>query len=167
MMVCAQCSAQVPADDAFCGKCGHAVKRSPSTDATLPGIRELEPVLEEFEPMLEERVPSPKPRPRRPQQATVLGLPQVSPRSVSAATVSASPGHELKRTMMGMPRPAELGLEQPSQPPSVPQEPHVWLDEPEPLPETFGRRQRAFAVGALLIAFAAAWLGYRLLSSHG
>jgi hypothetical protein len=159
MKVCVQCAAEVPADDSFCGKCGHAVKRSPATDATLPGIRELEPVLQDL-------VQPPKPRSRRPQQATVLGLPQISPRRPSAA-VAASPAHELKKTMMGMPRPAELDPERPSQPPAAQSEPEVWLDEPEPLPEISGRRQSAFLVGALLIALALAWLGYRLLSSHG
>lgn len=81
--------------------------------------------------------------------------------------------------MLGFPRPGELGRHSPSQPPPSAGEPELvdeqqfvdggqqLLDEPEPLPEASSRRQRAFAVGALLIAIAAGWLAYRFLSSHG
>ena len=68
--------------------------------------------------------------------------------------------------MLGFPRPGELGRHSPSQPPPSAGDPEL-LGEPEPLPEASSRRQRAFAVGALLIAIAAGWLAYRFLSSHG
>ena len=163
MKPCLQCGAEVPAEDAFCRKCGHAMKRSAATDATLLGIRQLQRPM--VEASTQPSKPS-KPRSRRPHQATVLGLPQLSPAPKSPA-VAAPKQQELNKTMLGIPRPAELGP-LPDAAPRAEAEPELLLeDELEPLPETLGRRQSAFVLGALLMAFAAAWLGYRLLSSLG
>ena len=182
-MDCPQCGAEVPSDNAFCGKCGYAMRDDGPDRTDQSRIR----LHEEPTPTHEERRPS-SPRIRK---RTVLGMPPVEreggPPAVSEPPppppAALSPARSTRRTpqktMLGIPRPdlpdpAVLGTAAPSEP-EAPEvgDAHPEAERPrahvrydsvlEPPPVTM-RRRKVFAGVAVLVALSAGWLIYRFLN---
>lgn len=192
-MDCPQCGAEVPSDDAFCGKCGYARRDHAPERLDQSRIR-----------MHEERDPAAQPEPvrsasqQRVRKHTVLGMPTAlgAPPVDSPAPESSPPPTPLsaartrtpQKTMLGIPRPDfpephpvessdEPSETQQSSGPSsesgaAPEPParsrrtraRVRYDSAnEPLTTT-ARRKKALRGLAVLVVLAAAWLGYRFLT---
>lgn len=113
-MDCPQCGARVPADDAFCGKCGYAMRDQAPDRLDQSRIR----VHEEPEPS--QQPPDRATSQRRIRKHTVLGMPSAKPASADpkpsatpVAPVPASPtsmtstrqSRASQKTMLGIPRP--------------------------------------------------------------
>lgn len=192
-MDCPQCGAEVPSDNAFCGKCGYAMRDDGPERTDQTRIR----VHEERTPTGDEDRHS-RPSSPRIRKHTVLGMPTATrrpskppatskpPPPPPASLASARPTRRTpQKTMLGIPRPDlpdPRGGEPepapvkprsaPSGPPPVPGQDrpshrsraHVRYDSSfEPPPVTM-RRRRAFGGVAVLVALAAAWLIYRFLN---
>ncbi len=118
-MDCPQCGAEVPSDDAFCGKCGYARRDHAPERLDQSRIR----VHEEPEPAAEERSGR-SPSQQRVRKHTVLGMPSATAASPTEnpATASAPPpppptslssarsgrSRTPQKTMLGIPRPELL-----------------------------------------------------------
>lgn len=183
-MDCPQCAADVPTDNAFCGKCGYAMRDEGPDRTDQSRIR----VHEEPTPTNDDR-PS-RPSSPRIRKHTVLGMPPASVRAPDRGTESGPPpppspiaaaraGRKARqKTMVGIPRPDF---------PATPQPPvgevsstdadatdeatnstrvraHVQYDSVLEPPAAAARRRRVFAVGAGLVALSAGWLIYRFLN---
>ncbi len=191
-MDCPQCGAEVPSDNAFCGKCGYAMRDQGPQRTDQSRIRVHEERTPTNERDRDSRTSSPRIR-----KHTVLGMPPATlrpseppasepPPPPPASLASARSARRTKQeTMLGMPRleslepsdsEPELEPVMPSTaapgPPPVPGEDRpshrfrarVRYDSSlEPPPVTM-RRRRAFGGVAVLVALAAAWLIYRFLN---
>lgn len=192
-MDCPQCEAEVPSDNAFCGKCGYAMRDHGPERTDQSRIR----VHEEPAPTDDEDRHS-RPSSPRIRKHTVLGMPPatrrrseppVAPEPPPPPPASIASARSARRTpqktMMGIPRPElpdpRRSEREPS--PAAPSEarsgppPLPGQDRPshrsrarvrydnsfEPPPVTM-RRRRAFGGVAVLVALAAAWLIYRFLN---
>ncbi len=192
-MDCPQCGAEVPSDNAFCGKCGYAMRDDGPERTDQTRIR----VHEERTPTGDEDRHS-RPSSPRIRKHTVLGMPTATRRPSKPPATSKPPPpppaslasarstrRTPQKTMLGIPRPElpdrrrgepepapETPRSAPSGPPPVPGQDrpshrsraHVRYDSSfEPPPVTM-RRRRAFGGVAVLVALAAAWLIYRFLN---
>ena len=115
-MDCPQCGAQVPSDDAFCGKCGYAMRENAPERVDQSRIRVHE------EPVAPP--PASTSSPDHARKATMMGMPAVPPRRsgetphqpqrapAPPTEISAARERARKRvaqkTMLGIPR-SELG----------------------------------------------------------
>ncbi len=112
-MDCPQCGAEVPSDDAFCGKCGYAMRDHGPERLDQSRIR----VHEEPDPAMQER-PGRSSSQQRVRKHTVLGMPSATLPAASPATPSGPPPPPTsissarsgrtrtpQKTMMGIPRP--------------------------------------------------------------
>lgn len=126
-MDCPQCEAEVPSDNAFCGKCGYAMRDQGPQRTDQSRIR----VHEEPAPSDDGDRPS-RPSSPRVRKHTVLGMPAATRRSEPpvaseppppppASIASARSRRTPQKTMLGIPRP-EL--------------PDPRLSEPDPDPVT-------------------------------
>lgn len=116
-MDCPQCGAEVPNDDAFCGKCGYAMRDQGPERVDQSRIR----LHEEPDPATSESDPPPRgASPQRVRKHTVMGMPSAVPPKGGARPESGSkppPPTEIstardrarkrtpQKTMMGIPRP--------------------------------------------------------------
>lgn len=113
-MNCPQCGARVPADDAFCGKCGYAMRDQTPERLDQTRIR----VHEEPEP--DQEPPSRVTTQQRIRKHTVLGLqpptreasepespsaPTALPAAPTSTTSGRSRSRASQKTMLGIPRP--------------------------------------------------------------
>ncbi|MBT8470851.1 MAG: zinc ribbon domain-containing protein [Myxococcales bacterium] len=200
-MDCPQCGAEVPSDDAFCGKCGYARR-----DQTPDRLDQSRIRVHETPNPLADDGPSRTSSQQRVRKHTVLGIqpgtppvgvptpapiPSPPPTPISSARQERKRGRAPQKTMIGM-RP----LEPMAQP--VDETPPEQVDsdqasssggelgdmsEPaatshrvrarvrydsanEPLP-VVQRRVNALRALAVLVVFAAAWLGYRYFTLNG
>lgn len=193
-MDCPQCSAQVPSDDAFCGKCGYAMRNHGPERVDQSRIRVYE----------ERRAEAPKEEPpssassqQRLRTRTRLGMPALTPEGDASRPDPAPvdpPRAERPRkkvqqkTMLGIPRddiPAPPpvpsseapGGETQSRPPSTPPSERasgshrararVRYDSTVEAVPVVQRRKKALGALAVLVLIAAAWFGYRLLTLNG
>ena len=146
---CPQCSTEVPTDNAFCGKCGYAMRDQVPHNLNRSRIR-----------VHEEPEPPPPPSPSKsPRAKTVLGMPtaiSTRPPKTSPDTSPASPrsmrSRSAQKTMLGIPHPdLDSATEAAVEPESRQQ-----------------FRQRGFGVVGLLVLLSSAWLVYRfVLAGHG
>lgn len=192
-MDCPQCEAEVPSDNAFCGKCGYAMRDQGPQRTDQSRIR----VHEEPAPP-EDDDGNNRPSSPRIRKHTVLGMPPATRRDGDRAAASEPPppppasitsARSVRRTpqktMMGIPRPdlpdprnvapqpgAAASSNAPSGPPPLPDAERPshrsrarvqYESSFEALPLTM-RRRRAFGGAAVLVALAAAWLLYRFLN---
>lgn len=186
-MDCPQCGASVPSDNAFCGKCGYAMRDDDAGRTDQSRIR----LHEEPTPTADER-PS-RPSSPRIRKHTMLGMPPASlrpeapdalegasepppPPPASLATARAE-RRRAQKTMLGIPRP-EISNPPPEMPTSAAEEPpeevdapptrraraHVRYDSILETPQATIRRRRLFVAGAMLVALSAGWLIYRFLN---
>jgi hypothetical protein len=190
-MDCPQCGAKVPSEDAFCGKCGYAMRNHGPERLDQSRIR----VHEEPDSAANELAGRSLSH-QRIRKHTMVGMPSASPPQAestgkppqpSAPTplASARSGRADRRvsqkTILGIPRPElhESGSAAEGAPPTAggipgeqPTQGHrqrvrVRYDSVnEPLSVT-RRRQKALRALALLVVLAAAWLGYRFLTVNG
>ena len=200
-MDCPQCGAEVPSDDAFCGKCGYARRDQTPDRLDQSRIR----VHESPDPSADDG-PSRTSSQQRVRKHTVLGIqpgtppagvpapapiPSPPPTPISSARQEPTPGRTPQKTMIGMRPPEPIapaadrvpagqadsnqdlspGGEQGevSEPaaPSHRVRARVRYDSAnEPLP-VVQRRAKALRALAVLVVFAAAWLGYRYLTLNG
>jgi len=200
-MDCPQCGAEVPSDDAFCGKCGYARRDQTPDRLDQSRIR----VHETPNPSADDG-PSRTSSQQRVRKQTMLGIqpgtppvgvptpapiPSPPPTPISSARQERKRGRAPQKTMIGM-RPLEP-MERPADetPPeqvdsdqasssaseagdmSEPAAPshrvraRVRYDSVnEPLP-VVQRRANALRALAVLVVFAAAWLGYRYFTLNG
>ena len=200
-MDCPQCGAEVPSDDAFCGKCGYARRDQTPDRLDQSRIR----VHESPDPSADHG-PSRSSSQQRVRKHTVLGIqpgtppagvptpapiPSPPPTPISSARQEQKRGRTPQKTMIGM-RPVEpIAPAADAVPPGQfesnralpPDGEHDDVSEPatpshrvrarvrydsanEPLP-VIQRRTKALRVLAVLVVFAAAWLGYRYLTLNG
>ena len=155
-MDCPQCGAEVPSDDAFCGKCGYARRDHAPERLDQSRIR-----------MHEERDPAAQPEPprsssqQRVRKRTVLGMPTAAgaPPVASPAPASTPPPptplsaarsartRTPQKTMLGIPRPdfPQPDPVKPSDEPSETQQSPRPPSEPgaAPEPPAVSRRTRA------------------------
>lgn len=111
-MECPQCGAEVPSDDAFCGKCGYARRDQTPDRLDQSRIR----VHESPAPSLDDEPSRPSSR-QRVRKQTVLGIqpgtppagvptpapiPSPPPTPISTARQERSPGRTPQKTMIGM-----------------------------------------------------------------
>ena len=194
-MDCPQCGAQVPADDAFCGKCGYAMRNHGPERLDQSRIRVYEQRRPEA-PVVEEAPSRASPQ-QRLRTRTRLGMPGLTPAAETSSPEpepTGSPGARRPRkrvqhkTMLGIPRediPAPPTApstevpdsEAPSRPPSrSPSEragdshrarARVRYDSTIEAVPVVQRRRNALRALAVLVIVAAAWLGYRLLTLNG
>lgn len=188
-MDCPQCGAEVPSDNAFCGKCGYAMRDHGPQRTDQSRIRVHEEPTPTSERERDSRPSSPRIRKR-----TVLGMPPATmtpsepplasePPPPPASLASArSARRGTQKTMLGIPR---LEPDEPSgtesepepvmpssaMPPPIPQGPpsqrsraRVRYESSLEPPLVTMRRRRAFGGVAVLVALAAAWLIYRFLN---
>lgn len=114
-MDCPQCGAEVPSDDAFCGKCGYAKRDHGAERLDQTGIR----MHEEPDPAAQSEQPR-SPSQQRIRKHTVLGMPTATPSEGSPTPPSATPppppptslssarsgrSRTPQKTMLGIPRP--------------------------------------------------------------
>ena len=111
-MVCPQCGAEVPSDDAFCGKCGYAMREGAPERIDQSRIR----VHEEADPVGPPKTGSSEQRIRK---ATMVGMPALTPNQAPEPTPApdAPPPTDIssakqragkrtpQKTMLGIPRP--------------------------------------------------------------
>jgi len=196
-MDCPQCGAAVPADDAFCGKCGYARRDDVPERLDQSRIRMHEEPDPDVPPL-----PARSSSQHRIRKHTVLGMPVASPPISSPGAGSAPPpppptsissvrpGRKRtpQKTMMGIPRP-EL-LDPPStaaptegEPSTVPiaedERPseaaprshrvraRVRYDSANESLSVSQRRRKALLGLAVLVVLAAGWLAYRFLTANG
>jgi hypothetical protein len=194
-MDCPQCGAEVPSDDAFCGKCGYAMREGGPERVDQSRIRVHE------EPASPEPTPPPGSSGKGMRQKTMLGMPSVTPRRQAPPAppephapappteISAARERARKRTpqktMLGIPRPdlrrppgvadAEpsgdtstepLGPRDESAPPRRERARVRYDSMNEPFP-MFDRRKKALRGLALLVILAGAWLVYRFFTANG
>ncbi len=191
-MDCPQCAAEVPADNAFCGKCGYAMRDQGPQRTDQSRIR----VHEEPGPTDEEDRHS-RPSSPRIRKHTVLGMPPATRRPSDRPAASQPPPpppaslasarsarRAQQKTMLGIPRP-ELPDPRVGEPELDPVVPGGAPPEPPPIPDdrpshrlrarvrydssfepplVTMRRRRAFGGVAVLVALSAAWLIYRFLN---
>ncbi|MGB5373751.1 MAG: zinc-ribbon domain-containing protein [Polyangiales bacterium] len=200
-MDCPQCGAEVPPDDAFCGKCGYARRDQTPDRLDQSRIR----VHESPDPSADDG-PSRTSSQQRVRKHTVLGIqpgtppagvptpapiPSPPPTPISSARKERTRGRTPHKTMIGMrplePVAPEVDVGQPgrvdsnqdfppdSQPADVPEptapshrvRARVRYDSAnEPLP-VVQKRAKALRALAVLVVFAAAWLGYRYFTLNG
>lgn len=191
-MDCPQCGAEVPSDDAFCGKCGYARRDQGPERLDQSRIR----VHETPDPSADEG-PSRTSSQQRARQHTVLGLqPGTPPLGVPTPAPFQSPpptpisstreerkrGRTPQKTMLGLQPPESIAPaadeppperdveqrdESESAAPSRRVRARVRYDSAnEPLPFV-QRRQKALRGLAVFVLLAAAWLGYRYLTLNG
>jgi len=196
-MDCPQCGAEVPSDNAFCGKCGYARRDQAPERLDQSRIRMHE------EPDLEQP-PARSSSQHRIRKHTVLGMPSATP-PVGAPNVESAPpppptslssaragrARVSQKTMLGIPRPelpdprGDAPITEPTdQAQSTPptgesasaSEPavrshrvraRVRYDSANEPFSVTQRRRKALRVLAVLILVAAAWFGYRLLTLNG
>lgn len=177
-MDCPQCGAEVPSDNAFCGKCGYAMRERVPERTDQSRIRVHE------EPTPTDESIRRQPSSQRIRKRTVLGMPTATrpaegpppppsgPPPPPTPLSSARPGRSRvsQKTMMGMPRPelldphADAPDTDPAPSPSHRARAHVRYDNSlEPPPVTQRRRRALVAVG-ILVVLSAAWLTYRFLN---
>jgi len=200
-MDCPQCGAEVPSDDAFCGKCGYARRDQTPDRLDQSRIR----VHETPDPSADDG-PSRTSSQQRVRKQTVLGIqpgtppvgvptpapiPPPPPTPISSARQERKRGRTSQKTMIGMRPlepmapaadeappgridsnqefPSESGPGDVSEPvaPSHRVRARVRYDSAnEPLP-VIQRRAKALRALAVLVVFAAAWLGYRYFTLNG
>jgi predicted nucleic acid-binding Zn ribbon protein len=184
-MDCPQCGASVPSDDAFCGKCGYAMRNHGPERLDQSRIRvHEEPDSAGYDQsnrsLSHQRI----------RKHTMAGMPS-APTPLASARPARAGGRASQKTMLGIPRPEPL---EPGAGPSAAsavdtaqgasstggepapgggatqgprQRVRVRYDSvQEPLSVT-RRRQRTLQGLALLVVLAAAWLGYRFLTVNG
>jgi hypothetical protein len=194
-MDCPQCGAEVPSDDAFCGKCGYARRDQGPERLDHSRIR----VHEEPEPQ-----PDRASSQHRIRKHTVLGMasaavtppagsptpPSVPPPPTSIASARSARTRTPQKTMLGIPRPdlpdpasatptagpADAERSTPAASESAPPEAvtpshrtraRVRYDSANESLPVIQRRQKALRGLAVLVLVAAAWLGYRFLTVNG
>ena len=191
-MACPQCGAEVPSDDAFCGKCGYAMREGTPERVDQSRIR----VYEEPDPIQPSTPGSSEPRIRK---ATMVGMPAMTPSKSPPTenTDEATPPTEIsaarerakkrapQKTMIGVPRPdlpppvALSGSEDFQEPSNEP--PDAPCDSGRParkrarvrydsINESFPmvqRRKKALRGLAVLVLLAGAWFVYRFLTLNG
>ncbi len=189
-MNCPQCGAEVPSDNAFCGKCGYAMRDHGPQRTDQSRIR----VHEEPTPTSERERDS-RPSSPRVRKHTVLGMPPATLRSSETPPPSEPPPppaslasarsarRTSQKTMLGIPRlqPREPSGSEPelepstsgasATPPPIPEDrpsqrsrARVRYDSSLEPPLVTMRRRRAFGGVAVLVALAAAWLIYRFVN---
>lgn len=138
-MVCPQCGAEVPSEDAFCGKCGYAMRDGAPERVDQSRIR----VHEEPEPA---EAASSSSSQQRVRKGTMLGMPALTPSQSpdSPASSEAPPPTEIsaarerakkrtpQKTMLGIPRP---DFELPDEPQVSEGPPPPPAGPPETIPE--------------------------------
>jgi len=185
-MNCPQCGADVPSDNAFCGKCGYAMRDEEPQRTDQSRIRMHEEPTPANRDAADKRPSSPRIRKR-----TVLGMPPVSreeasppppaeqpvppPASITSARARKSP----QKTMLGIPRPElpdpPLQPSGGSAPPDedAPGDPighggrqraHVRYDSVLEPPPVAMRRRRFFVAIGMLVVLSGAWLVYRVMN---
>ena len=196
-MECPQCGAEVPSDDAFCGKCGYAIREPGQERADQSVIR----VHEEREPPEEEQSRPSSSSQHRIRKKTVLGMPSVSraakgpsptttpppvPESISSGRTERTRSKTPQRTMLGMPQLERLdsGSVQSSAEESAAadglgsapaeevkharrERAHVRYDSRHETLAATEQRRKALRGLAVLVLLAAAWLGYRFFTVNG
>lgn len=192
-MDCPQCGAEVPADDAFCGKCGYAMRDEGPERVDQSRIRVHE----------EPPAPSSGASQQRIRKHTVMGMPAATPTGTPTPSGPTPPppapptdlsaarqrtrGRTPQKTMLGIPRPdfpeppdvtGADDAKPVTGPPPVPQSdaPSEQSGRPrarvrydsanEPYP-VVQRRRRALQGLAVLVLLSAAWLAYRYLTLNG
>lgn len=192
-MDCPQCAAEVPSDNAFCGKCGYAMRDHGPERTDQSRIREHEEPAPADEEDRHSRPSSPRIR-----KHTVLGMPPATrrPSEPPAASQPPPPPTSLasvrsarrtpQKTMLGIPRP-ELPNPKAVESEPVPTTRSAAVSGPPPIPEperpshrsraqvrydssfepppVTMRRRRAFGGVAVLVALATVWLIYRFLNA--
>ena len=188
-MDCPRCGAKVPSADAFCGKCGYAMREQAPGRVDQSRIR----VHEEPSPETETQ-PSHASSQQRLKTRTVLGVPQMKPPEGRPSPAPSAPGplrprlrrQVSQKTMLGIPRddiprpvpstdesdaPDESAFD--SRPPEEPaadghrasaQVQHDSINEPVPVVR---RRKNMLRGLTVLLLIAAAWLAYRYFTVHG
>ncbi len=193
-MDCPQCGAEVPSDDAFCGKCGYARRDHAPERLDQSRIR----MHEERDPAAQAEPPRSSSQ-QRVRKHTVLGMPTAAgappvdrpapastppppPTPLSAARSART--RTPQKTMLGIPRPDfpepdpvkssdEPSDTQPSsEAPAAPEPPavsrrtraRVRYDSANEPLSVTARRRKALRGLAVLVVLSAAWLGYRLLT---
>ena len=188
-MDCPQCGAEVPSDDAFCGKCGYARRDQGPDRLDQSRIR----MHESPDPSADEST-SRSSAQKRVRKHTVLGMPPGTPAvgfptpapvpsppptPISSARQERKRARTPQKTMLGLQPPEppssvpvtepdlEHGAEAESAAPSQRVRARVRYDSAnEPLP-VLERRKKALRGLAVLVLLAAAWLGYRYLTLNG
>ena len=187
-MDCPQCGAVVPSENAFCGRCGYAMRDHTLERKDQSRIR----VHEEPPPRRERENPQSSPKTR---QKTMLGMPAVGDGAVEVPVVPETPPpapppsparatrRAQQKTMLGIPR-LELPDAPPGEHPDSPATPvpiidddsgtsahppareraHAQYDTLQEPPAVVMRRRRAFRLVGALVVVAAAWLVYRILN---
>jgi hypothetical protein len=188
----------VPSDNAFCGKCGYAMRNHGPERVDQSRIRVYEERRAEApeSPAAEEPSSSASSQ-QRLRTRTRLGMPALTPAEVASPPEPAPidppkadrPRRKVQhKTMLGIPRddipppplaPSSEALDDApqSRPPSTsPSErtegshrarARVQYDSEAEAVPVVQRRRNALRGLALLVLFAAAWLGYRLLTLNG
>ncbi len=196
-MDCPQCGAEVPNDDAFCGKCGYARRDQAPDRVDQSRIRVHE------EPEQQAESPGRPPSQPRIRKHTVMGMPLATPPTGSPTPsqaaeppappteISAARSRANKRTpqktMLGIPRPdfpappagaveeASSVREAPSHEasssdsssPSHRARARVRYDSANEPFPVVQRRKKALQGLALLVLLAGSWLVYRYFSLNG
>jgi predicted nucleic acid-binding Zn ribbon protein len=184
-MDCPQCGARVPSDDAFCGKCGYAMRNHGPERLDQSRIRVHEgPDSAEYEQ------PSRSLSHQRIRKHTMAGMPS-APTPLASARAGRAGSRASQKTMLGIPRPellepgagpsdasavetaqgASPTAGEPARGEGATQGPRQrarvrYESVQEPLSVT-RRRQRTLQALALLVVLAAVWLGYRFLTVNG
>ena len=137
-MDCPQCGAEVPSDDAFCGKCGYARRDHGPERLDQSRIR----MHEEPDPAAQAEQPRSSSQ-QRIRKHTVLGMPTATPPAGSPTPPSATPpppppsslasarsgrARTPQKTMLGIPRP-----DFPDPPGAAPSSEPTDVDESKPL----------------------------------
>jgi len=137
-MDCPQCGAEVPSDDAFCGKCGYARRDHGPERLDQSRIR----MHEEPDPAAQAEQPRSSSQ-QRIRKHTVLGMPTATPPAGSRTPPSATPpppppsslasarsgrARTPQKTMLGIPRP-----DFPDPPSAAPSSEPTRVDESKPL----------------------------------
>ncbi|MEM7137793.1 MAG: zinc ribbon domain-containing protein [Myxococcota bacterium] len=194
-MDCPQCGAEVPSDNAFCGKCGYAMRDEGVGRTDQSRIRMHEEPTPEPVPAAEDR-PS-RPSSPRIRKHTVLGMPPASlrpdapdapseppPPPPSSIATARAERRRAQKTMLGIPRlemseppPPPVAEDDPSEEAGAPDTPtdggapgtrkrvHVRYDSILEPPSATARRRRLFVVGGVLVALSMGWLIYRFLNA--
>ena len=156
-MDCPQCGAEVPSDDAFCGKCGYARRDHGPERLDQSRIR----MHEEPDPAAQAEQPRSSSQ-QRIRKHTVLGMPTATPPAGSRTPPSATPpppppsslasarsgrARTPQKTMLGIPRPdfPDPPSDAPSAEPTEPEEstPLGAESKAPPNPTTPSHRTRA------------------------
>ena len=167
-MECPQCGAQVPDADAFCGRCGYAMRDQDPQRTDRSRIRFHE----------ERAVALPQPEPEAPaagraRKPTVIGMPAAERRGESDEPNAASPTTAVnpnQQTMLGMPRiepQTDAGAGSLSADASDDDRGRAFVRYDSLLepPSVVIRRKRALRGVAVLVLLATAWLVYRFLDA--